>query len=94
MLKKEEAIPWPGTLAIVHSYIAYKAGKEIPYALLCNLPLFKKKKKKVLEGRICFVLKRKFNVKNEKLLVNEVEDCVALSWEEEGEVDLVPVKPG
>ena len=27
MLKKEEAIPWPGTLAIVHSYIAYKAGK-------------------------------------------------------------------
>ncbi|MEJ1278454.1 PHD finger protein 21A [Cricetulus griseus] len=28
MLKKEEAIPWPGTLAIVHSYIAYKAAKE------------------------------------------------------------------
>uniref|UniRef100_A0A8C5XNJ2 PHD finger protein 21A n=1 Tax=Microcebus murinus TaxID=30608 RepID=A0A8C5XNJ2_MICMU len=27
MLKKEEAIPWPGTLAIVHS-IAYKAAKE------------------------------------------------------------------
>lgn len=27
MLKKEEAIPWPGTLAIVHSYIAYKTGK-------------------------------------------------------------------
>lgn len=29
MLKKEEAIPWPGTLAIVHSYIAYKAGRKI-----------------------------------------------------------------
>ncbi|KAF7251771.1 PHD finger protein 21A [Varanus komodoensis] len=28
MLKKEEAIPWPGTLAIVHSYIAYKTAKE------------------------------------------------------------------
>lgn len=26
ILKKEEAIPWPGTLAIVHSYIAYKEG--------------------------------------------------------------------
>lgn len=29
MLKKEEAIPWPGTLAIVHSYIAYKAGRNM-----------------------------------------------------------------
>lgn len=29
MLKKEEAIPWPGTLAIVHSYIAYKAGRKM-----------------------------------------------------------------
>ncbi|XP_062404847.1 PHD finger protein 21Aa isoform X2 [Sardina pilchardus] len=28
MMKKEEAIPWPGTLAIVHSYIAYKEAKE------------------------------------------------------------------
>ncbi|XP_018115698.1 PHD finger protein 21A isoform X2 [Xenopus laevis] len=28
MMKKEDAIPWPGTLAIVHSYIAYKAAKE------------------------------------------------------------------
>lgn len=27
ILKKEEAIPWPGTLAIVHSYIAYKEGE-------------------------------------------------------------------
>lgn len=27
-MKKEEAIPWPGTLAIVHSYIAYKEAKE------------------------------------------------------------------
>lgn len=32
MLKKEEAIPWPGTLAIVHSYIAYKTGTK---TLLC-----------------------------------------------------------
>ncbi|XP_069028809.1 PHD finger protein 21A isoform X2 [Embiotoca jacksoni] len=28
ILKKEEALPWPGTLAIVHSYIAYKEAKE------------------------------------------------------------------
>lgn len=48
MLKKEEAIPWPGTLAIVHSYIAYKAGKELPVRALCHLPLFKKTKR-VLE---------------------------------------------
>uniref|UniRef100_A0A3B4D8W2 PHD-type domain-containing protein n=1 Tax=Pygocentrus nattereri TaxID=42514 RepID=A0A3B4D8W2_PYGNA len=26
ILKKDEAIEWPGTLAIVHSYISYKAG--------------------------------------------------------------------
>lgn len=30
ILKKEEAIPWPGTLAIVHSYIAYKEGDPEP----------------------------------------------------------------
>ncbi|KAJ4922000.1 hypothetical protein JOQ06_002033, partial [Pogonophryne albipinna] len=29
ILKKEEAIPWPGTLAIVHSYIAYKEVKQL-----------------------------------------------------------------
>lgn len=29
IMEKEEAIPWPGTLAIVHSYIAYKAGKQL-----------------------------------------------------------------
>ncbi|XP_062326897.1 PHD finger protein 21Aa isoform X3 [Osmerus eperlanus] len=28
MLDKEDAMEWPGTLAIVHSYIAYKAAKE------------------------------------------------------------------
>ncbi|XP_064168390.1 PHD finger protein 21A-like isoform X2 [Anguilla rostrata] len=27
IVKKEEVVPWPGTLAIVHSYIAYKAAK-------------------------------------------------------------------
>lgn len=34
MLKKEEAIPWPGTLAIVHSYIAYKAGRKTILGLI------------------------------------------------------------
>ncbi|XP_058636416.1 PHD finger protein 21Aa isoform X5 [Onychostoma macrolepis] len=28
ILQKEDAIEWPGTLAIVHSYISYKAAKE------------------------------------------------------------------
>ncbi|XP_060767866.1 PHD finger protein 21Aa isoform X1 [Neoarius graeffei] len=28
ILKKEEVIEWPGTLAIVHSYISYKAERE------------------------------------------------------------------
>ncbi|KAM9503717.1 PHD finger protein 21A-like isoform 3-T3 [Salvelinus alpinus] len=28
ILKKEDSIQWPGTLAIVHSYIAYKEAKE------------------------------------------------------------------
>lgn len=37
ILKKEEAIPWPGTLAIVHSYIAYKEGAFSFFALV--LPL-------------------------------------------------------
>lgn len=37
MLKKEEAIPWPGTLAIVHSYIAYKAGKKMMSTFLLLL---------------------------------------------------------
>lgn len=36
ILKKEEAIPWPGTLAIVHSYIAYKEGDKENYFLLSN----------------------------------------------------------
>lgn len=36
ILKKEEAIPWPGTLAIVHSYIAYKEGAfHVLLSLFC-----------------------------------------------------------
>lgn len=35
ILKKEEAIPWPGTLAIVHSYIAYKEG-DFRYDLILS----------------------------------------------------------
>lgn len=34
ILKKEEAIPWPGTLAIVHSYIAYKEGDDRLFSTL------------------------------------------------------------
>lgn len=37
ILKKEEAIPWPGTLAIVHSYIAYKEGDSRYHLLLSGV---------------------------------------------------------
>lgn len=37
ILKKEEAIQWPGTLAIVHSYIAYKEGRDILISSCRNL---------------------------------------------------------
>ncbi len=38
ILQKEDAIEWPGTLAIVHSYISYKAGEEFHiYARTVNL---------------------------------------------------------
>lgn len=64
MLKKEEAIPWPGTLAIVHSYIAYKAGKELFTPFCVIFPCLGKR---ILEGSIWFVFKKKFKVTQEKL---------------------------
>jgi hypothetical protein len=51
MLKKEEAIPWPGTLAIVHSYIAYKAGKVYTHPFSIRSALEKKIGKQYL---FCF----------------------------------------
>ncbi|XP_064423190.1 PHD finger protein 21Aa isoform X1 [Latimeria chalumnae] len=52
MLKKEEAIPWPGTLAIVHSYIAYKAAKEEEKQKLVKWSRELKQEREQLEQRV------------------------------------------
>ncbi|KAM9301650.1 PHD finger protein 21A [Gastrophryne carolinensis] len=52
MLKKEEAIPWPGTLAIVHSYIAYKAAKEEEKQKLLKWSSDLKQEREQLEQKI------------------------------------------
>ncbi|XP_040265075.1 PHD finger protein 21A isoform X3 [Bufo bufo] len=52
MLKKEEAIPWPGTLAIVHSYIAYKAAKEEEKQKLLKWSTDLKQEREQLEQKI------------------------------------------
>ncbi|XP_036391033.1 PHD finger protein 21A-like isoform X1 [Megalops cyprinoides] len=52
ILKKEEAIPWPGTLAIVHSYIAYKAAKEEEKQKLVKWSTELKQEREQLEQRV------------------------------------------
>ncbi|XP_039610660.1 PHD finger protein 21Aa isoform X1 [Polypterus senegalus] len=52
ILKKEEAIPWPGTLAIVHSYIAYKAAKEEEKQKLIKWSTDLKQEREQLEQRV------------------------------------------
>ncbi|XP_058859128.1 PHD finger protein 21A-like isoform X5 [Acipenser ruthenus] len=52
ILKKEEAIPWPGTLAIVHSYIAYKAAKEEEKQKLVKWSAELKQEREQLEQRV------------------------------------------
>ncbi|KAJ8413134.1 hypothetical protein AAFF_G00107160 [Aldrovandia affinis] len=52
ILKKEEAIPWPGTLAIVHSYIAYKAAKEEEKQKLVKWSSELKQERDQLEQRV------------------------------------------
>ncbi|XP_069479348.1 PHD finger protein 21A isoform X6 [Ambystoma mexicanum] len=52
MLKKEEAIPWPGTLAIVHSYIAYKAAKEEEKQKLIKWSTDLKQEREQLEQKV------------------------------------------
>ncbi|XP_018598911.2 PHD finger protein 21A isoform X2 [Scleropages formosus] len=52
ILKKEEAIPWPGTLAIVHSYIAYKAAKEEEKQKLVKWSSELKQEREQLEQRV------------------------------------------
>nr|XP_055048740.1 PHD finger protein 21A isoform X2 [Misgurnus anguillicaudatus] len=52
VLKKEEAIPWPGTLAIVHSYIAYKEAKEEEKQKLMKWSADLKLEREELEQRV------------------------------------------
>ncbi|XP_013981909.2 PHD finger protein 21A isoform X5 [Salmo salar] len=52
ILMKDEAIPWPGTLAIVHSYIAYKAAKEEEKQKLVKWSLELKQDREQLEQRV------------------------------------------
>uniref|UniRef100_UPI00398F74BC PHD finger protein 21Aa isoform X4 n=1 Tax=Pristiophorus japonicus TaxID=55135 RepID=UPI00398F74BC len=52
ILKKEEAIPWPGTLAIVHSYIAYKAAKEEEKLKLLKWSAELKQEREQLEQKV------------------------------------------
>ncbi|XP_051976030.1 PHD finger protein 21A-like [Xyrauchen texanus] len=52
ILKKEEAIPWPGTLAIVHSYIAYKEAKEEEKLKLMKWSTELKLEREQLEQRV------------------------------------------
>ncbi|XP_052399532.1 PHD finger protein 21A-like isoform X3 [Carassius gibelio] len=52
ILKKEEAIPWPGTLAIVHSYIAYKEAKEEEKQKLMKWSAELKVEREQLEQRV------------------------------------------
>ncbi|XP_060742800.1 PHD finger protein 21A isoform X3 [Tachysurus vachellii] len=52
ILKKEEAIPWPGTLAIVHSYIAYKEAKEEEKQKLMKWSTKLKLEREQLEQRV------------------------------------------
>ncbi|KAI4903107.1 hypothetical protein NFI96_015683, partial [Prochilodus magdalenae] len=52
ILKKEEAIPWPGTLAIVHSYIAYKEAKEEEKLKLMKWSAELKLEREQLEQRV------------------------------------------
>lgn len=73
MLKKEEAIPWPGTLAIVHSYIAYKAGRKMGSIGFFGVFFFSFKAEKWYWGSGTswyFLYKRK--LKRKSLIISEV----------------------
>ncbi|XP_048112722.1 PHD finger protein 21A isoform X2 [Alosa alosa] len=63
ILKKEDAIPWPGTLAIVHSYIAYKEAKE-------------EEKQKLLKWSTELKLEREQLEQRVKQLTNSITKCM------------------
>ncbi|XP_051545740.1 PHD finger protein 21A-like isoform X3 [Myxocyprinus asiaticus] len=84
ILKKEEAIPWPGTLAIVHSYIAYKEAKEEEKLKLMKWSAELKLEREQLEQRV-------------KQLSNSITKCMEtknsiLARQKEMQVSLEKVK--
>ncbi|XP_056595485.1 PHD finger protein 21A isoform X8 [Triplophysa dalaica] len=84
ILKKEEAIPWPGTLAIVHSYIAYKEAKEEEKQKLMKWSAELKLEREQLEQRV-------------KQLSNSITKCMEkkngiLACQKEMQVSLEKVK--
>ncbi|XP_016318223.1 PHD finger protein 21A isoform X4 [Sinocyclocheilus anshuiensis] len=84
ILKKEEAIPWPGTLAIVHSYIAYKEAKEEEKQKLMKWSAELKLEREQLEQRV-------------KQLSNSITKCMEtknsiLARQKEMQVSLDKVK--
>ncbi|XP_062245071.1 PHD finger protein 21A isoform X1 [Platichthys flesus] len=84
ILKKEDAIPWPGTLAIVHSYIAYKEAKEEEKLKLMKWSSELKVEREQLEQRV-------------KQLSNSITKCMEtkngiLSRQKEMQLSLDKVK--
>ncbi|XP_053741282.1 PHD finger protein 21A isoform X4 [Synchiropus splendidus] len=84
ILKKEDALPWPGTLAIVHSYIAYKEAKEEEKQKLMKWSCELKLEREQLEQRV-------------KQLSNSISKCMEskngiLARQKEMQVSLDRVK--
>ncbi|XP_071182828.1 PHD finger protein 21A isoform X4 [Salvelinus alpinus] len=84
ILKKEDAIQWPGTLAIVHSYIAYKEAKE-------------EEKQKLIKWSAELKLERGQLEQGVKQLSNSITKCMEtkntiLSRQKEMQVSLEKVK--
>uniref|UniRef100_F1SI97 PHD finger protein 21A n=1 Tax=Sus scrofa TaxID=9823 RepID=F1SI97_PIG len=71
MLKKEEAIPWPGTLAIVHSYIAYKA---VPFLF----PAKEEEKQKLLKWSSDLKQEREQLEQKVKQLSSSISKCMEM----------------
>ncbi|XP_029553147.1 PHD finger protein 21A-like isoform X3 [Salmo trutta] len=63
ILKKEDSIQWPGTLAIVHSYIAYKEAKE-------------EEKQKLMKWSAKLKLEREQLEQGVKQLSNSITECM------------------
>uniref|UniRef100_A0A4W5PPA1 PHD finger protein 21A n=1 Tax=Hucho hucho TaxID=62062 RepID=A0A4W5PPA1_9TELE len=84
ILKKEDAIQWPGTLAIVHSYIAYKEAKE-------------EEKRKLMKWSAELKLEREQLEQGVKQLSNSITKCMEtkntiMSRQNEMQVSLEKVK--